>query len=125
MFLRFMLHELFAFLKSQSYASDKTKWYRRVIFRLFKELSIGDSAPGIILQICDTFIQELSKVDNSVSLLTLAELLEPFLKAVGAVPNKEVRERIMEKIFHPLLENNKTSTETSDDETAAAAELAK
>jgi hypothetical protein len=120
-----MLHELFAFLKSQNYTSDKTKWYRRVIFRLFKELSIGDSAPGIILQICDTFIQELSKVDNSVSLLTLAELLEPFLKAVGAVPNKEVRERIMEKIFHPLLENNKTSTETSDDEAAAAAELAK
>lgn len=52
-------------------------------------------------------------------------MLEPFLKAIGSVSSKEVRDRIMENIFHPLLENNKTSMETSDDEAAAAAELAK
>lgn len=55
----------------------------------------------------------------------MSDLLEPFLKAIGSVGSKEVRDRIMENIFHPLLENNKTSTDTSDDEAAAAAELAK
>lgn len=68
MFLRFMLRELFVFLKAENYSSDKTKWYRKIIFRLFKDLTVGDSAPGIILQICDTFIAELNKVDKDTSL---------------------------------------------------------
>lgn len=77
------------------------------------------------MQICDTFVQEFNKVDSDASLENLADLLEPFLKALGTVPTKEVRDRITDNIFHPLLENNKTSTENSDDEAAAAAELAK
>lgn len=53
----------------------------------------------------------------------MASLLEPFLVALGKAKTKEVKERIIDNVFHPILENNKTITE--DDEEAAAAELAK
>jgi hypothetical protein len=52
----------------------------------------------------------------------LASLLNPFLKALGAIGNREVKERISDNIFKPILENNKTVTEDSEEE---AAELAK
>jgi hypothetical protein len=47
----------------------------------------------------------------------IAELLHPFLKSLAAIQSKEIKERLMENIFRPLLENNKTIPEpTSSDE---------
>lgn len=45
-------------------------------------------------------------------------MLDPFLKALAAIQNREVKERIIDNIFHPLLENNKTLPEpgSSDEE---------
>jgi len=40
----------------------------------------------------------------------------PFLKALGHLPNGELKERIVDNIFKPILENNKTVNEESDDE---------
>lgn len=36
------------------------------------------------------------------------------MKALGLIPNGEIKQRIIDNIFHPLLENNKT--EKPDDE---------
>jgi hypothetical protein len=51
-------------------------------------------------------------------------LLEPFLKALSCIQNREVKDRIIEKIFHPILENNKTMPEpaSSDEEEMAKKE---
>lgn len=46
----------------------------------------------------------------------LADLLDPFLQSLGCIGSKEVKDRISNSIFKPLLENNKTQKETSDDE---------
>lgn len=52
-----------------------------------------------------------------ISLETIADLLHPFLKALGSIENREVKDRIKENIFKPLLENNKTKQDhTSSDE---------
>lgn len=58
----------------------------------------------------------MNKVDADAPLETLALLLEPYLKTLGAIGNKEVKERISDNIFKPILENNKTIREDSDDE---------
>lgn len=100
------------------------EWYKKSLNKLFKDQVIADSATGIVLQICDIFITEVNKIDKEASLETLANLLEPFLIALGKAKTKEVKDRIIGNIFHPILENNKTQTESSDEE-AAAAELAK
>jgi len=50
----------------------------------------------------------MNKVDAEAPLETLASLLEPFLKSLGAISNKELKERIIDNIFKPILENNKT-----------------
>jgi len=65
------------------------------------------------------FIQELNKVDaEEISYHNLALLLEPFLFALGNSRNHTINERIQEKIFSPLLENNITpSGESSEDDT--------
>ena len=50
------------------------------------------------------------------SLEHIAEMLHPFLKALATIPGKEIKDRITENIFHPLLENNKTIKESSEDD---------
>ena len=92
------------------------KWYKKLFSKIFSEQSLAKSASGIPLHICDIFVQELNKVDSEISLENMADLLHPFLLALGQIPNKEVKERIGDNIFKPLLENNKTIRETSDDE---------
>jgi len=86
------------------------------MLKLFKDQGSANAAAGVLLQICDIFVQEVNKVDSDASLETLAELLDPFLEGLGSIENKEVKERISDNIFKPLLENNKTIKETSDDE---------
>lgn len=63
------------------------------------------------------FLAEMNSVNCDASLERLAALLDPFLKALGLIPNGEIKERIIENVFHPLLENNKTEKiEDSSDE---------
>jgi hypothetical protein len=51
----------------------------------------------------------------------LVKVLDPFLRALGKLTNGELKERINDNIFRPLLENNKTvKEESSDDEEAMA-----
>lgn len=124
MFLRFMFNQLLQFLKAQEYKRDNLDWYSTAVFNLFKNQLQAQAASGVTLQICDIFIQELNKVDADASLETLADLLNPFLKALAVIQNKEVKERIIEKIFHPILENNKTmpAPSSSDEEELAKQE---
>jgi hypothetical protein len=63
----------------------------------------------------------MNKVDNQISLDHLASVLTPFLNSLARINNGELKERIIDQIFNPLLENNKTIRDVSDDE----AELAK
>lgn len=59
----------------------------------------------------------MNKVDSDATLVRIAGLLDPFLKALGQLSNGEIKDRIIDKVFHPLLENNKTqSAEDSSDE---------
>jgi hypothetical protein len=72
---------------------------------------------GIPLQICDVFLQELNKVDaQEISYVNLAALLEPFLFAVANCRNKILVQRIIERIFSPILENNITILNDEDSE---------
>lgn len=86
------------------------------MFNLFNHQLESQTASGVTLQICDVFIQELNQVDSFIRLELIAELLYPFLKAIASIENKELKERIMDKIFKPLLENNKTVQQESEDE---------
>jgi hypothetical protein len=49
----------------------------------------------------------------------LASLLSPFLHALGNCKNRTLRERVLEKVFEPLLENNVTpdNKDSSEGET--------
>jgi hypothetical protein len=60
----------------------------------------------------------LNKVDaKDISNTNLALILEPFLHAVAHCSNKILINRIIERIFTPLLENNVTqSAETTESE---------
>ena len=58
----------------------------------------------------------MNNVDSEISLDNLAAILDPFLKSLAKIHNGELKERIVEQIFNPLLENNKTQVEESDDE---------
>ena len=58
----------------------------------------------------------MNKVDKVISLENMASLLDPFLKALISISNKEIKERISENVFKPLLENNKTIKENSSDD---------
>ena len=54
------------------------------------------TAQGLLLQIADVFLPELGKVDNTVSLQTLATLLKPFLITLATTDKAAVSERIVE-----------------------------
>lgn len=77
------------------------------------------------MQLCDVFIQELNKVDSeTISYSDLAGVLEPFLQTLGVCRNTTLIQRIVEKIFDPILENNVTpeaqqaENEDTDDSSA-------
>lgn len=58
----------------------------------------------------------MNKVDNLISLDNLASILDPFLGSLALISNGELKERIIDQVFNPLLENNKTQRYESDDE---------
>jgi hypothetical protein len=61
------------------------------------------------------FLSELNKVDAlEISYKNLAAILDPFLYSVANCRNKILVQRIVDKIFMPLLENNVTEEEKSD-----------
>jgi hypothetical protein len=71
---------------------------------------------GIPLQLCDIFLQELNKSDShDISLVHLSQILEPFLYSVANCRNKILIQRIVDKIFMPLLENNVTIHQETDE----------
>lgn len=86
--------------------------------QVFKDDSAGSlTSKGIPLQVCDVFLQELNRSDSlNISLQDLSSMLDPFLKAVATCSNRILVNRILEKVFEPLLENNVTQPETSDNE---------
>ena len=91
-------------------------WFKELISRLF--LEENTVSKGIPLQVCDVFLQELNKVDSeNISYKAIAELLSPFLTALGKCKNKTLTSRIIEKIFSPLLENNVTPDKQSESDT--------
>lgn len=92
-------------------------WYQVLIKKLFlNSQKQANTATGIPLQICDVFLKEMNKVDNLVSLDNLAAILDPFLGSLALISNGELKERIIDQIFNPLLENNKTIKDESEDE---------
>jgi len=51
----------------------------------------------------------------------IAQILSPFLQSLGHLPNGELKDRIVDNIFKPILENNKTVRDgESDDEEVMA-----
>jgi Nucleolar protein,Nop52 len=103
-----MLHEVLLFLKANNYDQDQVMtWFNGQIKKVF--LEENTISKGIPLQVCDVFLQELNKVDaDSISYKDLAQLLSPFLYALGNCRNKTLTQRILEKVFNPLLDNNVT-----------------
>jgi hypothetical protein len=118
MFLRFQFNQLLRLLQENQNEPGLIEWYQSMMLKLFANSQQGgaDTATGIPLQICDIFVAEMSKVDAEASLERLAALLEPFLKALGVLSGGELKDRIIEKVFNPLLENNKTEQVESSDE---------
>ena len=71
---------------------------------------------GIPLQLSDIFLQELNKVDaQSISYTNLCEILEPFLYSAAHCRNKILVQRVIERIFLPLLEKNITKQEENSE----------
>jgi len=117
MVLRHQFNALLTMLKENKYQTQLTAWYQQLIFKLLVNAQkLNVTAAGIALQICDVFVQELNNVDKDASLEILVKILDPFLRALGKLTNGELKERITDNIFKPLLENNKTMKEESSDE---------
>lgn len=116
MFIRFQLHEVLHFLKKHDYAKETVlDWFNEQMKGLF--LNENEMSKGIPLQVCDTFLQELNKVDaENISFASIAALLEPFLHTMANMKNTILLDRLEEKIFSPLLDNNITPANKSDDE---------
>lgn len=90
------------------------EWFKGLVRKLFMEENLVSK--GIPLQVSDIFLQELNKTDSTdISNKNLASILEPFLYAVAHCKNRILINRIIEKVFHPLLENNVTESEESSD----------
>ena len=85
MLLRMMFSQVLSYLKSASYDSGSIHWYEQTMVRLFSTQSMGDSASGIALQICDIFVQELNKVDKHINLDKMASVLKPFLELLATL----------------------------------------
>ena len=83
-----------------------------MIARLYSS-GFVEISQGIPLQISDIFIEELNKADGQeISNESLIQLLDPFLKVLATSNNFIIKERIMDHIFNPLMENNTTPTYT-------------
>lgn len=67
---------------------------------------------------CDVFIAELNKVCPECSLDNLSGLLYPFLRVLGQLDSCQLKDRIRNVIFTPLLENNKTERIVDEEEEA-------
>nr|AAF25621.1 unknown protein [Sterkiella nova] len=94
-------------------------WFQNTVMQqVFKDDSAGSLvSKGIPLQVCDVFLQELNRSDSlNISLSNLSSMLDPFLKAIATCSNRILVNRILEKVFEPLLENNVTQPETSENE---------
>jgi hypothetical protein len=118
MLLRFQFHEALLFLKTNDYEPTLLTWFLTQLEKVLTEEFLVSK--GIPLQLCDIFLQELNKADGEgLSYLNLAQLLSPFLKALGTCRNRILLTRIQEKIFWPILENNATpeSGESEAEET--------
>ncbi len=90
-------------------------WFNGQVKRLF--LEENTVSKGIPLQLCDVFLQELNKVDaQNISYKNLSDLLSPFLAALGSCKNRTLNQRILEKVFSPLLENNITPENASSED---------
>jgi hypothetical protein len=62
-------------------------------------------------------LQELNKSDaTGISYTNLTGILEPFLHSVANCRNKILIQRIVDKIFTPILENNVTREEKESSE---------
>ena len=61
-------------------------------------------------------MQELNNVDKDASLEQLASLLQPFLRNLAQLSSCELRERLIEKVFYPVLENNTTEKAVDSEE---------
>lgn len=116
MFIRFQLNEVLQFLKKHNYCRETVlNWFNEQVKSLF--LRDNEMSKGIPLQVCDTFLQELNKVDAAeISMANIAALLEPFLHAFANAKNHILLDRLEEKVFAPLLDNNITPENKSDDE---------
>jgi ribosomal RNA-processing protein 1 len=116
MFIRFQLNEVLHFLKKHDYDRESVlNWFNEQMKGVF--LNENEMSKGIPLQICDTFLQELNKVDaENISFANIAALLEPFLHTFANMKNTILLSRLEEKIFAPLLDNNITPDNKSDDE---------
>ncbi len=117
MCVRFQLNALLTFLRDEHYSPSLLKWYHKLMLGLFTQPKLADAATGIPLQICDVLVEEMNKVDKGANMEAIAGMLSPYLSALGVMENKELKERVVNKIFSPLMETNKTKVaESSDDE---------
>lgn len=66
----------------------------------------------------------MNKVDADATLEVLADLLHPYLKTIAQITNGELKERIIDNIFNPILESNRTimEEESNDEEEMAKKE---
>lgn len=114
--IRLQVHELLAFLTSEP--AFIHSWYQDRMLKFFlATYNEGQTTKeGIPLQICDVFIAELNKVCPDCSLDNIAALLQPFLYALGQLDDCQLKNRIKEVVFTPLLENNKTERVVDEEE---------
>lgn len=127
MFMRYQFNAVLQFLKTHNYlkevssssnnlAIQDVEWLTKLIKCLFVEDELASK--GIPLQICDIFLQELNQVDSQdISFTNLAAILDPFLYTMAHSSNRILINRIQEKVFLPILENNVTVEEKTADET--------
>ena len=112
--LRHMFSQVLSYLKSTGYSESAVTWLHSLLDKLFQE---NASAQGICLQICDVFIPELGKVDkDSISLEQIGKLLRPFMTAMAKSEQTAFKERIVDRIFEPLLESNVTEPGSDESE---------
>ena len=112
-----MFAQVLSYIKSTGYDDTAVAWLHGLLDKLFKE---NLSAQGICLQISDVFIPELGKIDkDGISLDQISALLRPFMTALAKSDQTALKERIIERVFEPLLESNVTdpgSDESSGEE---------
>jgi hypothetical protein len=103
-------------LKKHSYDKETVLgWFNAQITSIFT--LENEISKGIPLQICDVFLQELNKTDSEgISFTQIAALLQPFLHSLANLKSNIVLQRIEDKVFGPLLENNVTPDNKSDGE---------